>query len=262
MIIAAGWIKEPKAWRTKILDQYKSLQAADFEDRKVSIIYPNNFKWRSLGQELVEATNSHILSIKELGQIIIVPSESTLPDGVVTATFSLCIEQINEIIASSSYLKFNQTKKKFGPSVLEVIGDRPLLESTLLDAPVSWFLIQKYYSRAADGFREDIFEPYIHFEDMVWHNVEDILADLVPSFEFWKNTTYLGYQHQSKLVSLNLIDNAINLCNNLHLNYRLDNHFRKSLWHELQTRYMKHEPIEQSILAELQPSLAMEVATI
>jgi len=61
-------------------------------------------------------------------------------------------------------------------------------------------------------------------------------------------------------VSLNLVDAALNCCNQLPFERRLLNYFQRSLWHELLLRYLRHDSIEQTVRNELQPQLAEELA--
>jgi hypothetical protein len=67
-------------------------------------------------------------------------------------------------------------------------------------------------------------------------------------------------QHLHKPVSCNIVDVALNVCNNVPFEKRLVHNFQHSLWHELLLRYLHHDAIEQTVLHELQPVLASEYA--
>ena len=95
---------------------------------------------------------------------------------------------------------------------------------------------------------------------MAWHPIERTLSSIEPSFKFWHDTAHLGMLHGQKPVSLNLVDTALNYCNQLPFERRAVHYFQRSLWHELLLRYLRHEPVEATVLAELQPQLAEELA--
>ena len=73
--------------------------------------------------------------------------------------------------------------------------------------------------------------------------------------EFWHHTTHLGLLHDHKPVSCNIIDVALNYCNQLDYDHRIVRYFRHSLWHELLIRYLKHDNVEQLVLGGLESEL-------
>jgi hypothetical protein len=258
LILAAAWLTEGEGWQKRFLDQYKKLQPRDFESRNIAILQPDSKRWQNLAAKTVEENRHNILSFKELGALIFLPLPKDVPAGAVTASLSLALHELNEIRASSTFLKLCQVKSDFGQMVKTVASDEAHLSSKMLDQPVPWHLIQRYYSRLSDRFREEVFEPYLQLEDMVWHPVEKALASIEPSFNFWHQTDYLGLLDGHKPVSLNLLDSALSFCNRLPYEQRAVHFFQRSLWHELLLRYLKHQPVEDTVLTELQPQLAEE----
>jgi hypothetical protein len=59
-------------------------------------------------------------------------------------------------------------------------------------------------------------------------------------------------------VSLNLVDAAVNFCNQLPFEQRVVHYFQRSLGHELLLRYLQHETVEQTVTDELQPEPVQE----
>jgi flagellar motor switch protein FliG len=92
--------------------------------------------------------------------------------------------------------------------------------------------------------------------------VEKALSHIDPSLEFWHHTNILGYLQDQRPVSLNIIDVALNYCNQLPYSNRVVHYFRSSLWHELMIRYMKHENVEQAIMGNLESQLVEEPAVV
>ena len=139
---------------------------------------------------------------------------------------------------------------------------RTQLQAHLLDKQVPWQLVQRYYARLQQHFREELFEPHIRLEDLSWHGVEQAMSLIEPSLHFWQNCAHLGVLHNRRAVSLNIVDAALNVCNGLSFEQRGHGYFQKSLWHELLLQYLKPAAIEQTILAELQPKLAFAPALV
>jgi hypothetical protein len=259
--MAAAWLSEGPAWQKRLLEQYKKLSPSDFENRTIQIAHPTGVRWSKLSDTTVAHSRHNLLSFKELGAIVFLPLPGTVPQGAVTASFGLALHELNEIRSASSFLKLNQVKADFGKVVSGIVSDEARLDSQLLDQPVSWHLIQRYYARLAHKFREEVFGPHLQLDDMVWHPVEQTLGKIEPSFKFWHDTSHLGVLDGHQPVSLNLIDAALNLCNKIPYEKRAVHYFQKSLWHEIMLGYLNQEPVEQTVLSQLQPQLAEEVVT-
>ncbi|MEK7059707.1 MAG: hypothetical protein AAB971_03045 [Patescibacteria group bacterium] len=258
LALSAAWLVEGTTWQQRFMDQYKKLKPSDFEDRNIMLIQPSSMRWQKLATEVVEHNKHNLLSFKELGALIFLPLPKAIPNGTVTVSLSLALHELNKTRASSTYLQLNQVQRDFGKIVQSVAQDELYLHSELLDQPVSWHLVQDYYSRFKHRLSEDIFEPHIGRDDISWHEVEQTLSAIEPSLEFWHHSAHLGLIHGGKPVSLNIVDAALNLCNSLPFEQRIVHYFQTSLWHELLLRYMGHEPVEQSVLNALRPRLATE----
>ncbi len=259
-ILAAAWLIEGASWQHRLLDQYKHVQPGDFETRDIIITQPDSKRWRELAEAIVRQKKHTILCFKELGALVFLPFPAETPDGAVTASLSLALHELNQIRASSTFLKLCQVRPDFGSLVRTVASDEPQLAGRLLDQPLSWQLIQRYYARLTEQFREELFEPHIRLEDMVWHPIENTLSAIEPSLAFWKDTAHLGLLHDRQPVSLNIVDAALNYCNKLPFEQRVAHYFRESLWHELLLQYLPHEMVEQNVMTVLQPKLAKEAA--
>lgn len=252
-VLAAAWLCESLAWKQRFLGSYTHLQPGDFESRELQIIYPDSKHWRDLAAEAVGQARHNILSFEELGTLILLPLPEDMPPGAVTVSLGMALSGLNQIRAGSTFLKLCQVRPDFGDLVKAVAGDEPRLVIKPLDQPMSWQLIQRYYARVAEQFREGLFEPHIRLEDMAWQPIEQSLAAIDPDFEFWKDSSYLGMLHEHGPVSLNVIDVALNYCNKLRFNQRISRYFRQSLWHELLLRYLDRDSVEQSVASVLQP---------
>jgi len=257
-VLAAAWLTEATAWRQRFMEQYRKLQPSDFESRKLIIEQPRAARWAKLTAKALEDTRHTVLSFKELGALIVLPIPSHAPQGSVTATASLALHELNEIKAGSTFLKLCQVRGDFGVIVQTVALAQPQLSAHQLDQSVPWHIIQRFYARMEHLFSEELFAPHIDLSDMHWHSVEELLAKIEPSFEFWQSTPHLGFLHAGQAVSMNLVDAALNYCNDLPFEHRVRSSFQQSMWHELLMRYLQPATVEQTVLAQLQPAYAKQ----
>jgi len=261
-LFAAAWLLESATWRKAFADQYKRLQASDFETRDIIILNPTSARWQTLAQKVVAEKRHNVLSFKELGAIVLLPLPEESVPAATTATLIVALQSINEIRAASTFLKLCQVKPDFGTVVQSVAFEEPQLSAELLDQPVPWQIIQRYYARFREAFRSEVFEPHIQAEDLSWHSIELVLEHLEPSLAFWKGTHHLGILHEHQPVSFNIIDVALSACNHLPYQNRIVHYSRLSLWHELLLKYLKHDNVEQTVLSQLQSELVAEPAVI
>ncbi|MEO8105055.1 MAG: hypothetical protein ABI602_01830 [Candidatus Saccharibacteria bacterium] len=261
-ILTAAVLTEHASWYRNVVEAYKRLTPADFENRPIAILHPTTSKWRSLAASDVAKRHHNIMSFPELGAIVLLPLPDERPAGAVTASLVLALHALNEVRASSTFLKLCQVRPDFGHVVATVATSRPELPAGLFDQSVPWHLVQRYYARWQHLFNEELFAPHIRLEDLSWHNIEDILIHIEPSLKFWQGSAHLGVVHNRQPVSLNLIDVALNYCNRLPFEQRSFEHFQRSLWQELSLRYLQPQNIEQAVLGVLQPKFAPARALI
>lgn len=261
-ILAAAWLCEGSSWQQRFTGLYRNLRPGDFEDRRIAIVKAEFKRWPELADEVVAREKQNLLSFREMGALVFLPLPREVPAGAVTANLSLALHELNEIRAGGTYLKLYQVRPDFGSAVQTVIADEPRLSSRLLDRPMPWHLIHRYYAKFAHNFSEAVFEPYLQLDDIAWLPIEQTLSRIEPSFNFWQQSSHLGLLHDRQRVSLNIIDAALNCCNQLPFEKRIVHYFQNSLWHELLLRYLRPETVEKSVLQELQPQLAEELAIV
>lgn len=257
-VFAAAWLIESASWRKAIVDAYKKLSAADFEIRPIAIISPADKHWDAVARTVVATHKHNIVGLREFGAVVVLPLPEAMPPASTMTSLLMGLHEMNDVRASSTFLKLCQVRPDFGASVQTVVTGEPTLAAQLLDTPVQWHIIQRYYSRFSDRFREDLFAPHIQREDLSWHSVERALSYLEPSLSFWHHTATLGLLDGHKPVSLNVIDAALNFCNELPYASRLTHYLRRNVWSELIIRYLKHDAVEQAVLGSLESRLVDE----
>ncbi len=257
-VYAAAWLLESASWRKAMADSYKKLTAADFEIRPFVVLTPHSKHWQAQAESIVMQKKHNVVALKEFGAVVILPFPSNVPPAATMTALLMALHNMNEVRASSTFLKLCQVRPDFGQLLQTVVAGEPALPADVLDGSVEWNTIQRYYARFADRFREDIFEPHIQKEDLSWHSVEKALAHISPGLSFWHHTSTLGLHTSQKPVSLNVIDAALNYCNQLPYKDRIVQYFRRSLWGELVIRYLKHESVEEAVVSSLESKLNPE----
>lgn len=256
LVVAGAKLCESAAWQRQWFTQYKQLAARDFEERQIMLLHPDNARWQRLAREQVATTQHNLLSLRELGALVFLPLPTEAPPGTATASLTLALHQLNGIRAAGTFLKLNQVRADFGQVVQAVASGEPRLQAHQLDQDVPWQLIHRHYAQGLQPAGTAL-EPHLRLEDMAWHPVEQTLAAIEPSFQFWQDTAHLGLLHQGQVVSLNLLDAAINFCNQLPFEQRIVHYFQRSLGHELLLRYLHRDMVEQTVADELQPEPAL-----
>jgi hypothetical protein len=251
---------ESAAWRRNWHDAYKQLQPSDFENRSVLVLSPADKRWQQAAQNIADDQAHTLITLPELGSIIVLPLPTNHPAGMVMATLALALHDLNTISATSTYLQASQVHGDFGQRVQAAAKGQIQLEAAHMPQALPWHLVQRHFTATQAEINEDIFGPYVQSSDFSWRHVERRLAELCPSLAFWQDSAHISFLATGTRVSLNLIDAAVNCCNNVAYDMQQTMHAQQSLWNELLLRYLDHRSIEQAVASVLQPSLALETA--
>lgn len=254
-LMTAAWLIEDQSWKKKLIERYKSLTPSDFENRNIVIQSVKYRRWKNIDSEVVAKHRNNVLLFKELGAVIILPLPKEAPRGSVMASLVIALEGLNEIRAISSYLKLSQVRPRFGALFKEAVINGPILKTDVNGTKVPWHIVQRYYANFKKHFNQEVFEPYLQIEDLVWHPIEESLCAIESGLGFWRNTSTIAESHNQKPVSFNVHDVAINSCNQQPFNSRVSDFFKKSLWQELLLRYFNRNHLEDSVTQELQPEV-------
>jgi len=261
-LYAAALITEPASWHKTFRDQYAKLSPGDFEMRDIAFVHPASKNWQKLASGFVASAKHNMLAFPELGAVVLLPLENQV-DGLAITTLLLAFEEANGIRAHASYAKLQQVKPDFGSIIQQSSLSEPYTSAELAGQPVPWRMIQRYYSRFAEAYHPEIFEPHVQTDDLVWYKGEQALASIEPSLEFWLDSSHLGLlDSDGDIVSCNALDVALGYCNHLPFTERVVHFVRDNLWHELMMRYLNQENLEAAVhrqlSAELEEPLALE----
>ena len=249
-LYSAAWICESEVWRKKFIKQYTQLQPSDFEERSIEIFQPQAERWKVVGSQASAERKHNVISFLELGVVTILPAPQYM-SGFAIANIMLVLQACNDVLAVSSYLKLQRMTPQFGQEVARIAASNNSNRVWSTDQEVSWHTLHAYFSRKNSYLH--YFEPYIQAEDMQILHPEALLATLHPSLSFWQTLSHSMKVDAGKVLSFNVLDVAINYCNNLEYAQAAIDTARHNLWQELFMRYLNQDIIEKRFLPSLQP---------
>lgn len=256
LILAAAYISEEPSWHQKRKELYASLSSVDFEVISLRVLHPANARWSAFAIKHMSSMRHNTMAFTELGTVVMLPvSQTEHIKGLSIISMILVFRAANDIRAASSCLKLQQVRPDFGMTVAAVAGDGAFVAARLAGQPITWRLIHRYFSEIAT-YPAHLFEPHVQQDDLQWHHPEKMLAALVPSFTFWEQSHFLALVHQGKIVSLNVLDVALNYCNQIACSSGIVQNVQESIRHELHMRYMQEEHVARVISEQIGVTMA------
>jgi hypothetical protein len=249
-LYAACRFLETPAWQDKFIKSYKKLTPSDFELREIKILVLKKDRWSEASEPYVRKMHSNITHLKELGGIIILPMNIQHLRGAVISILSLAVYYIGEIRSYSAFFKLHQVRPDFGSVIVDTIQKDPPTRAKLGNKELHWRIIQRHFG-SSEHIQAELFEPHVQVEDLFWRKAEEVLYTIEPALKFWEHLDYVGSFQSENPVSFNMMDNAINYCNDLSFEKRTYSHLQQSLVNEMYLRYMKQSSVESVILEQL-----------
>ena len=248
-------------WLSDYNQLFKSVKSSDFEERKINIIQMDHDKWVDQAGKYTKKKLHNVTHTKEMGTIIVVPMHCEKMRCLPLKTMDLLFHYTNEVRLYSSFYKLKSKHKKLGAEVVETLNADPGDAAIIAGQHVHWRVIQRYFGKLKDEKHPEAFEPHVHPEDLHWRKAEEVLIDIDPELEFWRNLDYIIHDHgEEEHVSLNLTDVSFAYSNEVKFKDRYVYHARESLWNEIFMRYMGKSNLEDQILNQLDnDSIAPEV---
>lgn len=250
---------EDSDWLNDFIEQYKKLKPADFEHRKVEVVNFDEKKWGNVAEHFIEKKLHNITHLKELGVIMTMPiakTSSMSGRGITLKVLALLIHYYNEVHLYSTFFKLISVRKNFGELVVDTLIADTADVSIIKDKhKVHWRVIQRYYGKLKDESHPEVFQPHVQPEDLHWRKAEEVLYEIDPELEFWKDLDYVAIIINEETVTLNLMDIAFSYANGLKYEERYLYHFRGALWNEIFVRYMGQKVLEEQVLQNLDNEL-------
>ncbi len=251
-IYTALRFSEGDAWLNKYNELFTSIKAEDYEERALRIIQMDQEKYADLAADFVQKKLHNVTHVKELGVIVVVPMKARKMRGLVLKTLPLLLHYMNELKLYSSFFKVKSTKPNFGRTVVETLIADPDTSSQMAGQRIHWRVIQRYLGKhKEDDVNTVAFEPHVQPEDLHWRRAEELLYQIDPELEFWKDRDYVGLNYDGFPVSFNLFDVSFAYSNKESYANRYAYHFRESLWNEIFIRYMGLKNLAEQVLEQL-----------
>lgn len=257
-LLVASLVAENDEWHRNRHVAYAKLKARDFEVRKLQYIMPTGKKWPEVAAKYADKYRHNLSVLHELGTVVVLPFDHDLP-GLAVTTILLCLDAANDIRSRSAYLKLEQVRPDFGAIVDGIMCEEPMTDAELAGQPLPWKVVHWFYGSGHAAYHPASFEPHVQPEDLAWHTASKTLAQLHVSLEFWSGTDIIGHLDGREVVSLNVLDVALGLCNGLNYADRIVNHMRTSLGRELLARYLHQDRLQEMLSSSLGRSQAIEL---
>jgi hypothetical protein len=242
---------EGSEWLNEFNELFKTVTANDYEERDIRIVQMDHDKYVDLAEKFTKKKLHNVTHTKELGVIVVVPLHEMHSKGLTLKTLPLLLHYLNEVKLYSNFFKLKARQPDFGKVVVETLIADPGNASQMAGQYVHWRVIQRYFGKLKDEAHKEAFEPHVHPEDLHWRRAEDLLYDIDPEMEFWKDRDYVGLMYDGLPVSFNFVDVALSYANDISYEDRYVYHFRESLWNEIFIRYMTYANLENQILQQL-----------
>ena len=250
LFLALRFAEAPE-WLNAFDAEYVSLQASDFENRKIRVVSFEVRKWGDIAEHFIAKKRHNITHSKEMGAIAIMPMTEVRMKGVTLKVLPLLCHYFNEIRLYSSFFKLVADKKDFGHIVSQTLIADPTHVELVERGNIHWRVIQRYFGKLTGEVHPEIFEPHIQPEDLHWRRAEEVLYELDPELEFWQEMDYVGVLRGNDAITFNLMDISLGYSNAIPYDERFLYHFRESLWNEVFARYMGEKVLEDQLLVKL-----------
>ncbi|GAC1371598.1 MAG: hypothetical protein NVSMB39_5530 [Candidatus Saccharimonadales bacterium] len=244
---------EDSDWLNGFDRHYLDLTPEDFESRTIKVVPFDAAKWGDVAEHFIVKKRHNITHSKEMGAIAIMPMKEARMIGITLKALPLLFHYFNEIRLYSTFFKLMKTKRNFGAIVADTLIADPAHVKITDNAHIHWRVIQRYFGKLSNEVHPEIFEPHVQPEDLHWRRAEEVLYDIDPELEFWKELDYVGVlkgpTHDA--VTFNLMDISLSYSNAIPYEDRYLYHFRESLWNEVFARYLGERTLEEQLLEKL-----------
>lgn len=252
-IYTALRFSEGPEWLTEYNELFKEVTPADYEERDLRIVIMDHEKYVDLATHFVQKKLHNVTHTKEMGIIVVVPMHARKMRGLALKTLPLLFHYMNEVKLYSTFFKLKSVKPNFGRTVVETLIADPGMGSQMVGKNVHWRVVQRYLAKHKEDsdISKVAFEPHVQPEDLHWRRAEELLFQLDPQLEFWKDRDYVALNYDGFPVAFNLFDVSFAYSNKAGYEDRYAYHFRESLWNEVFIRYMGFKNLADQILSQL-----------
>jgi hypothetical protein len=255
-LFAALPLVESQRWLNVFWREVSSLNASDFENRRIQVVIMGSQEWGSFEHKhLCEA-------LPHLGVIAIWPSKQVTKIGVVGLSMEF-FAATEKLKYQSSYLKLKQFEPGFGERLLKAIkGD---LESFIkfTDLSIDWHALSKHLGQLDPGNIGDWLTTHVQHEDIHHSTSLSLLTDVEPALRWWRGLEHIVVHNDGTVVSFNPSDLLSDHYRANDFENRSTESGAKAFWHKLLDSYFAHENVRNKILEHIETGkLAPETVVV
>lgn len=236
---------EDKTWQKQVQARLNRLQARDVGEQPVQTLsFPDT--WLDKLQK--HDFNTVIQSVAEIGCVLILPSMPLKTKGAVLLTTALVFQEAQRMCVEALAYRTKSMHAGAEKLIPEIATGIVREIESIRGIRPSWHAV---YRLIAEQTKHKLSDIDFIIGDISWESTEIRLATFVPELDFWVNTHYLGFAARERPVSLHVVDVTASLVMDKHYGEHIVSHMQGSLWNELQLRYVRHETLENMIVAQL-----------
>jgi hypothetical protein len=250
LFLALRFVETPE-WLNDFDALYHDLKPGDFELRPIRVVTFAASKWGNIAEHFIQKKRHNITHSKEMGAIAVMPMTEIRMTGITMKVLPLLCHYFNEIRLYSSFFKLMQSKANFGEIVSNTLIADPAHVKITDHGHIHWRVIQRYFGKLTNEVHPEIFEPHLQPEDLHWRRAEDVLYEIDPKLEFWRNLDYVAVFKDDQPITFNLMDLSLGYSNGIAYADRYLYHFREALWNEVFARYFGEKVLEEQLLVKL-----------
>ncbi len=224
--------------------KYKKLTSADLEPRKLAVIIPSSKRWQKVLSDIQARTGLTLVSSYELAAVVVLPLDNQPKSGYTSMLVAKLLSELSVIYSVSTYLKLHQVNADFGSKLFQIAEHEPYVATKVLDQQVSWQAAQHVLGQESS----EVYGPHASEDDMAPVNLMSKLSDVLESYAFWADSEILALVESTKATSLNILDVATNLVNELPFEARRLDNCRHALMQELMKLYISPEQLIEALL--------------
>ncbi|MBP6962627.1 hypothetical protein KBB49_03765 [Candidatus Saccharibacteria bacterium] len=238
---------EDSSWKSQVHAKIKRLQSKDISWQSVEVL-PMPLAWLEKANNAI-SHHGFMISCPDIGVVVVMPVIKTFTPGTTTMSLGLILQAVQRLsIGTMPYRKqgFVQGYQNILPEIAH--NKQPLL-IPIHGLQPSWRAVHQLLSLGL--ITEDSPDVELILGDLNWESTEMKIASLVPDFDYWVDTHYLGVKTDGVPVSLHLLDVAREVLVDSNYETRQAKHLEGSLWNELQIRYLTQDAMSKSLSQQL-----------
>ncbi len=238
---------EDVSWRSQVHAKMHRLPAKDIGWQKVeTLTLPEN--WVEKVTRTFKVQTLHV-SNGEAGVIVLLPIKGMEQEGACVLALGILLHAAEDLTVKSLPYRRHVLMQGYEHALSEIAHGIETPFAPIHGLVPGWRVVYELFGR---GFlTSEHLGLDFTLDEITWETVESKLKSIVPSFEFWVDSHFLGINAEPKAVSFHLLDVALAAYLNLPFGEQHITHMERSLWNELQLRYLRQEFLHKTLVNQL-----------